>query len=156
LHSVAVSPDGKILATVSEQGTIKLRRAATDKEALRFKTEMDVGDPESPAAWNQAGDRLWAAEEFVEAEGAYRNAAARLEKLAAHFSNRAEYRAELCRSQLAVSLLLHQTGRQKQAEEALEQCIAIWRTLSGDPSDAAAYATELSHNMANGIELMAK
>ena len=106
VNSVTFAPDGNTLATGSDDGTVKLWRAATDEEATAKKTELDLDDPQSPAAMNSWRDRLLKADRMPEAEEAYRQAVSRLDKLAAEFPNVPDYPQELARSHFALGLLL--------------------------------------------------
>src|SRR5439155_17144889 len=96
--SIAIAPDGNLLAAISWEGTVKLWRAATDKEATARKTELDPEDPDSPVTQNNLGDRLRATGRPKEAQAAYQRASARLEKLAAAFPNVLAYCEESARS----------------------------------------------------------
>jgi eukaryotic-like serine/threonine-protein kinase len=92
ISCLAFAPDGKTLTTGSRDKTVRLWRAATDREAKAFRSETDPDDPDSPAAVIDAA-RIDPTGRLViagRAEGAQRaleqaaeRASARLEKLAA-------------------------------------------------------------------------
>jgi WD40 repeat protein len=96
--SVAITPDGKMLASGCSDGIVKLWRAATDPDAMASKTELDPNDPDSPIALLKLGDRLRGPGRFQEAETAYRQALARLQKLAAAFPGDPGYPHQLARA----------------------------------------------------------
>jgi WD40 repeat protein/serine/threonine protein kinase/tetratricopeptide (TPR) repeat protein len=125
VRSLAFSGDGDTLATASTDGTVKLWRTATDEEARAFRMESDPHDPDSTAAQNDAGGRLWQTGKLHEAEKAYLKALARLEKLVASFPSISEYRQELARTYFSLSLLLARTDRAQEAEQDYRLAMAL-------------------------------
>jgi eukaryotic-like serine/threonine-protein kinase len=122
---VAFAPDGMTLATGSADGTVKLWRAAGDKEASAKGTELDPDDPHGPVAQNNRGDQLQTIGRPREAEAAYRQAISRLEKLLVHLPNSSEYRQALGASYFSVGVVLAAAGQREEAEKAYRKGLEL-------------------------------
>ncbi len=92
---------------------------------------MDL--PGTPVALHEQGDALWQYGRTEEAEKAYAEAAARLEKLAATFPDSAALQQEMIRNLLSRALLLEHAGRSQEAEPLRARAHEIYRNLS--PND---------------------
>ena len=125
---LAIAPDGHTLAT-GGAGAIQLRRAATSKEALAVKSELNADDPASPVARNNAGDRLRTEGEREAAELAYRGALARLEKLAEVFPEDPRYTEEMIRSHFGLTLLYGSDEWSQQTQETFGKAVALCEEL---------------------------
>jgi WD40 repeat protein/Tfp pilus assembly protein PilF len=82
VHLVAFAPDGKRLATANRT-QVKLWLAATEPEAKAFRWEFDPDDADSPRAMINWGARLEQLQRPQDAENAYLQGLARIERLAA-------------------------------------------------------------------------
>jgi len=131
-NHLAIAADGLTLATSSDDGTVRLRRATTHREAVAFRTELDPDDPESPAAQDNSGDQLQVTGQFPEAEKAYRQARARLEKLALEFPNVPEYRQELAYNLFVTALFPSSAQPALTAEDSHRRVREICQSLSPD------------------------
>ena len=130
VQALEFTPDGNTLITGSNDGTVRLWPAAVDANARARKAELETDVPGTPAALNEQGDGLWQYGRTEEAEKAYAQAGARLEKLAATFPDSPGLRQEMVRSLLSRSLLLEQTGRPQEAGPLRERAHEIYRNLS--------------------------
>jgi eukaryotic-like serine/threonine-protein kinase len=128
---LAFAADGKTMAVITKQG-VRLYRAATEPEALAYRSELNPGDPESPVAQINAADLLWAAGQNEEAKETYQKARLRLEKLAARFRDNADYQRELARIALTVTLVL--SGKEQAAERhsVRAQAMAAFQSLPAE------------------------
>jgi WD40 repeat protein/serine/threonine protein kinase/tetratricopeptide (TPR) repeat protein len=146
---LAFASDGRILAAGGADGTVKVWHAAADKEANAFRTELDWDDPDSPVAVNDWGDRQWklsrpggqAASQSrpIQAENAYRNALARLLKLAANFPDVPDYQRELAYSSFALSLVLSEAKRPEESEQAVRRFKDLHQELPADQQRGLAF-----------------
>lgn len=125
IRPVAFAPDGKRLATAAGN-KVKLWLAATEPEATSFRVELDPDDANSPRAANHWGDRLRASNRPQEAENAYRQALARLEKLIGVGPDLLDYRQELAYTLLTA---LPSSADREQAEQAERRFKEVSQTL---------------------------
>jgi tetratricopeptide (TPR) repeat protein len=125
VSSVAVAPDGKTVATVEHDGPVKLWRAALDEEASARKPEMDVDDPDGPAALINEGHGLLNGGGLDAAAEAYDKAEARLSKLAAAFPDVFEYRYVLVRCRFDRGLAYARAGRSESALADFSKAIEL-------------------------------
>jgi WD40 repeat protein/serine/threonine protein kinase/tetratricopeptide (TPR) repeat protein len=140
VRALQFAPDGNSLVTGSDDGTVRLWPAAVGAEARARKKELEADVPGTPAAHNERGDALWQYGRTEEAEGAYAEAATRLEKLAATFPDSAGLRQEMIRNLLSRSLLLEQTGRPEEAGPLRARAHEIYRNLSPNDQQALIWA----------------
>jgi len=112
---------------------VRLWHAAIDVNARSRKAEVEMDIPGTPAALDEQADALWQYGRTKEAERAYAEAEARLEKLAATFPDSPGLQQEMIRSLLSRSLLLQQTGRPQEAGPLRERAHQLYRNLS--PND---------------------
>jgi WD40 repeat protein len=151
--SVAFAPNGAALASGSLDGTVRLWRIGTEAEARAYKHELDPDDPESPVASNDLGDRLWQDGQTGQAEDAYRNALARLERLAAAPASDSGYQQELVRGWLSLSSLLMQANRAGEAESARQRATRLYQKLSSADQQALifSYSERLRRLLSSGL-----
>ncbi|HUK82293.1 MAG TPA: tetratricopeptide repeat protein, partial [Verrucomicrobiae bacterium] len=135
VNSAVFFPDGATLVTGGHDHTVRLWRASVSPEARARKKEVDSSEPDTPAAHNELGDRLWQSDRTSEAETAYRTALARLEKLIAAFPDEPAYSQEMIRSLLSLSLLLERRGSSAEIEQARERARQLYRKLSIEQQD---------------------
>jgi eukaryotic-like serine/threonine-protein kinase len=139
ITSVVFAPDGKTLATGSHDGTVRLWRAATGADAKARQKELDPNVPETPAAHNERGDRLWQSDRIDEAEKAYREALARLEELSAALPNDPGYPQEMVRSLLSLSFLVAQRDHSQEAKKADQKAQDLYQSLSPEHRDVVIF-----------------
>ncbi|HEX5105116.1 MAG TPA: protein kinase, partial [Pirellulaceae bacterium] len=130
--AVEFMPDGNTLITASEDGTVRLWLAAVDSQAKARKQELDWDVPGTPAACHERGDAFWQYEHLDQAEIAYAEADARLQKLAVAFPESAELKREMVRSLLTRSLLLDETGRTQKAGPLRDRAHGIYGNLTAN------------------------
>jgi hypothetical protein len=129
VNSAAVKRDGSLLATNSVGGQVRLRHAPRRPEAIAARTELDPGDPLSPARQLDAADQFWAAGSDAGALAACGTAQLRLEKLIDRFPQARDYRRELARSWLVVSLVEGPPAGRSAPGEALARAVDLYRQL---------------------------
>src|SRR5262249_43229296 len=130
VNAIAFAPDGKTLATGSDDGAVKLWRAATDAVAAAWKEELDPKDPDSPRADNNHGDRLRDAGRTREAEQAYRRAMPRLEQLARRSPGVPVYAQELAASHLGLGFVLRTGGFSEEARRAHDRAVGLYERVA--------------------------
>jgi eukaryotic-like serine/threonine-protein kinase len=140
VRALEFAPDGNTLITGSDDGTVRLWPAAIDANARARKEEVEMDVPATPAALNEQGDALWQYGRTEEAERAYAEAEARLEKLAVTFPDSPGLQQEMIRSLLSRSLLLEQTGRPREAGPLRARAYEIYRDLSPNDQQALIWA----------------
>jgi Flp pilus assembly protein TadD len=85
----------------------------------------------------------------VEAEEAYREAIARLEKLTGEYPDEPEYRSELARSHNDLGILLKDLGKPAEAEAAYGQALALRQKLASDFPAVPRYRQDLAGSYVN-------
>jgi WD40 repeat protein/serine/threonine protein kinase/tetratricopeptide (TPR) repeat protein len=141
-----IAPDGKTLAVRVKDGTVRFCRTAMDHDATAINPELDANDPESPVARNDAADRRWVAGQRSQAEQAYRQALARLEKLRARFPDVPEYEEQLARSYIALGMLTS-ADRPEEAEQARRNGRAAYEKLLADFPTKPEYRDSLEDSL---------
>ncbi|MFL5240711.1 MAG: tetratricopeptide repeat protein [Gemmataceae bacterium] len=139
VNSVVFAPDGKTLATGGSDSTVRLWRAATGADAQARQKELDPNAPETPAAHNERGDRLWQSDRIDGAEKAYREALARLEKLSTALPEDPGYSQEMIRSLLSLGLLLAGPETSQEAKRVRQRARKLYLKLSPEQQETLVF-----------------
>jgi tetratricopeptide (TPR) repeat protein len=100
---------------------------------------VDATELDSPVAQNETGDWRWRTGRLQQAEDAYNQARARLEKLAERFPEVPDYKDELTRSWLGLSLVRFGAGQPDEAEQAHRRAFEYTAELTSDRRRALAH-----------------
>src|SRR5262249_17923802 len=132
VNGAQVKRDGSVLATNSVDGHVRLHHAPRPPEAMAPRTELDPGDPLSPARQLDAADRFWAAGRFADALAACEGARRRRQTLIERCRAGSQYLRDLARSRLVASLIDATAERSRAAGEPLQNAVELYRRLPGD------------------------
>jgi eukaryotic-like serine/threonine-protein kinase len=129
IMALAFDPDGKTLATGSADGALRIWHTSQYSDATARNSDEDPDDPETPAALNTAGERLWSIGRPEDSEKVYRRALVRASELTNAFPASSGSRQETARSWLGLALLLSNGGRAREAEQGRRDAMAILEGL---------------------------
>jgi tetratricopeptide (TPR) repeat protein/WD40 repeat protein/serine/threonine protein kinase len=132
VNCAVVTRDGSVLATNSVDGHVRLHHAQRPREATAPRTELDPGDPLSPARQLDAADQFWAAGRSADGLSACETARLRVQTLVERFPAAPQHRCELARSWLVASLIDASPETTRASTHTLQHAVDMYRRLPVD------------------------